>query len=999
MISRPNVNPYFHEINLNIWRSNAPKYERFFNFMRTVRFLSAAFLVLLSLGVSTSGNSQIYDEFFGFEFDCSSQGNPADGFNPGNGPWSVAPTGFNGPLANRWYISNSVVGGGFVGDCINNCAGGGGVVTLHIGNATGIPDQGSVYDETGSGIPFQTNSRVQSPVIDCTGSFNNTLTVRFAHNSPNPNDIASIVYTADGITWANLQDLTNSGLCPPFGPNMVWNELTIPLPASANNNPNVQIGFNWRNDDTESGVGLRQSVAIDFVSVDAGPAPGLPAPAFSVVDNNVDFCEQSCITFISETTFDPLSSGLAVATYAWQFPGAVPATSTAQNPTNICYNEPGIYNVTLSVTDDIGTGGPITQNAFINVQECGPTIVVSIDNPTPCSGEQCVTLNSDESLGDINSTTWVWTFVSESGLDIVTSNQANPTNVCLNEVGFYDVTVFVENVAGITEEVELTNFIEVLDCFGPEIEFAVSQQTICVGSCVEFTNTSSSSSPITEWDWTLSGGQAVGEDEPGVSSQENPEVCYDVAGSYWAVLSATDAQGPSARPDSILITVDPCDGPIDPNFAASETVICAGDCVDFSNQTLGSQTGYTWIFNGSTVLTSIEENPMVVCYNTAGSFDVTLIVEDEIETTQQITIQDYITVENCVNPPVPRISVSQDTVCAGKCVDFFDESTGLGTEFFEHEWVFAGAVEGSQTSTDADPSQVCYNSPGTYDVVLKIVRPTIPDSATQVFTDVITVVSTPECLPTVIPSIPDTICAGDCAFFSADFIDADSVRWTFNGGNPETSTAFEPGLVCFPAAGEYLVFLQAYNEAGEAPTVFRTVTATERPPLNAGPDITINAGAEVELTAGLGGQVPNGTFLWQPFDQVDNFTSQTVNVSPDETTSFIVYYDQDSSCTAVDTVNVTVNFVAAIGVPNSFSPNGDGRNDVLRVLGQGITRMEFKIFNRYGQLVFETTNQSEGWDGLHNDKELNAGTFVYTLEVSFAEGSREVYTGDITLVR
>ena len=79
--------------------------------------------------------------------------------------------------------------------------------------------------------------------------------------------------------------------------------------------------------------------------------------------------------------------------------------------------------------------------------------------------------------------------------------------------------------------------------------------------------------------------------------------------------------------------------------------------------------------------------------------------------------------------------------------------------------------------------------------------------------------------------------------------------------------------------------------------------------------------------------------------------------------------------------------------------NGDGQNDVLRVLGQGITRMEFKVFNRYGQLVFETTNQVEGWDGLHKGKEVNPGTFVYTLEVTFAEGESEVYTGNVTLVK
>ena len=996
MISLTDVNPYFHGINSTVWGSIFTKSERFFYSMRSVWFLTIVISLLFTIGVSTSGNSQIYNENFGDSFDCFSQGTLANGFDPGQGPWNVSASGLNGPIANQWYISNSASGNGFPGGCVDDCFFGG-QRTLHIGNSSGGSDQGAFYEEQGNGAIFVTATRAESPTIDCTGSFNNTVTVRFAHNSQNVTDFARLEYF-DGVNWSTLQNFNNSGLC--FGgPNMNWDEVTnLPLPASANNNPNVRIGFNWFNDDSEIGAGLRGSVAIDFLRVDAGPPPNVPAPAFSTVDGNVDFCEQTCINFLSETVFDPFSTGATNATYAWEFQGAVTTTSALQDPTNICYNEPGVYDVTLTVTDNLGTGGPLVQNGYITVQDCGPTIIVEIDNSTPCAGEECVNLSSENSTGDINSATWQWTFVSESGFDIIASNQANPVNICLNEVGFYDVTVSVTNNLGITETVELLDYIDVLDCTGPEISFSVSQQVFCVGTCVQFTDESTSSSPITEWNWTLLGGQAVGEIEPGVSTQQNPEVCYDASGTYWAVLSATDAQGPTVRPDSILITVDDCTGPIEANFAASDTLICAGDCVDFQNQSLGFQTNYTWIFGGINQ-SSTEANPEVICYETPGSYDVTLIVENGIDVPEQVVKTDYIVVENCINPPVPRIRVSQDTICAGKCVDFFDESTGLGSEFFEYEWIFAGAVDGSETSTEANPSEVCYNSPGAYDVVLKVKRLSIPDSATRVFTNVITVVNTPECRPTIIPNIPDTICAGDCAFFSAEFIDADSVRWTFSGGNPETSSAFEPGLVCFPEEGDFLVVLQAYNESGEAPPVIQTVFVGQRPPLNAGPDITINSGAIVQLTASLGGQVPNGTFLWQPFDQVDNFRAQTVQISPNETTAFIVYYDQDSSCTAIDTVNVTVNFVAAVGVPNSFSPNGDGRNDVLRVLGQGITRMEFKIFNRYGQLVFETTNQIEGWDGLFNDKELNAGTFVYTLEVTFAEGNSEVYTGDVTLVR
>ncbi|MEM9052640.1 MAG: PKD domain-containing protein, partial [Bacteroidota bacterium] len=938
---------------------------------------AAAFLIIFLL-CSNSSHSQIYFEDFGAEFDCTSSGQLANGFDPGEGPWTVTNVGTNGAVSNQWFISNSVIFDG-IDACAAPCNGiiGGGL-TLHIGDNGG--DQGAFYNETGSGTNFVTSQRAESPVINCSGSFNNTLTIRYGHNSPNPQDVGSVWYNDGSGVWELLQTLGQPGLCD-LNFSLIWDLETIPLPASANDNDEVQIAFQWDNDDTEIGANFRPSVAIDFVQVNAGVPPPPPVANFSVQGGVVDFCEQSCINFIDETTFDALSAGSATATYLWQFPGGDPVSSDQQNPTNICYNEPGTYSVSLTVTDNIGASLPITQTNLLTVQECGPDIIVEVDNDQPCLGEQTVTFNTDNSLGDINNATWTYTFVSDNLVEQFQLNQQNPT-VTLNQLGFYDVTISVTDINNITETIQLFDYIEVIDCFGPEIAFSVQQQVICEGDCIQFTDESTSSTEIIEWNWSFNGGQAEGEDLPGVSTQQNPLVCYDLDGTYWAVLSATDLQGPTARPDSILITVDPCTGPPQADFAASDTVICAGDCVDFQNQSLGFQQEYLWSFSGINIV-STEENPSVICYDTPGTYDVSLVISNEVNIPDQEIKMDYITVEQCINPPVPRFSVSADTICAGKCVNFTNESTGLSSEFFTYEWIFQGAVMGSETSTEKDPVDICYNEPGTYDVALTVFRPSIPDSATQVFSNVVTVVNTPECRPEIIPNIPDTVCAGQCAFFSADYIDADSVRWTFTGGTPATSTAFEPGLVCFDLPGEYIVIIQAFNEAGESVPAITTVVATPRPPLSAGPDLIINAGAEITLTASLAGQIPNGTFLWQPFEQVDNFRAQTVRSTPQETTDFIVYYDQDSSCTAIDTVNVQVNFIPAVGVPNSFSPNGDGLNDEVSVLGQGIARMEFKIFNRYGQLVFETNNQNESWDGTFNDKELNAGTFVYTLEIVF----------------
>jgi len=952
-------------------------------------------LVLLVLLLSVNGYSQIYFEDFGDMGDCSLVNNLANGYDPGQGTWTVSNIDANGPFASEWYISPSTAGEGFIGGCSEDC-GLSTQNTLHIGaNAVSGGDLGAVYFEFNSGLG-NTSKRAESPTIDCSNEFNNLATfVYTSFGMGSIDDLVNVVYSPDnGANWFFIQTLPATPVCGIDNTDMIWGEVIVPLPAAANNNPAVKIGIEWVNVDNET-VNERPSVAIDLLRVDGG-AVELPTADFSVFNNQVDFCEQSCITFIDESTFGQFSDPTQV-TYQWSFPGGTPNMSNLQNPSDICYNEPGTYDVSLIVTDNLGSSPPAIQAGLITVQDCGPEIIVEANLTEICLGEQSITFNTDNSLGDIDNTTWEYTFTSDNMLDMFTVSAQNPTVTNFSEIGTYDVLISVTDINGITEVIELFDFFEVIDCFGPEIAFSVSQQIICPGDCIQFTDESTSGTQIIAWNWTLDGGQAEGEEMAGVSTQQNPTVCYALAGTYWAVLSATDLQGETVRPDSILITVDPCTGPPDADFSASETVICAGDCVDFQNESLGFQSEYLWSFSGVNIV-STDENPSVICYDTPGTYDVTLVVTNEVDVPDSETKVDYITVENCINPPVPRFSVSADTICAGKCVNFTNESTGLASEFFTYEWVFAGTEVGSETSIEESPSDICYNEPGSYDVSLKVVRPNIPDSAVSVFSNVVTVINTQECRPQIIPNIPDTICSAQCSFFSADFIDADSVRWTFNGGVPETSTAFVPGLVCFDEPGEYIVIVQAFNESGESLPEVRTVVAAERPPLDAGPDFTINAGAEITLNASLGGELPTGSFLWQPFELVDNFRAQTVRARPDENTAFIVFYE-DSSCTAVDTVNVTVNFVPAVGVPNSFSPNGDGINDVLRVLGQGIARMEFKVFNRYGQLVFETENQSEGWDGLFNDRELNAGTFVYTLEVLFAEGGSEVFTGDVTLVR
>jgi gliding motility-associated-like protein len=106
-----------------------------------------------------------------------------------------------------------------------------------------------------------------------------------------------------------------------------------------------------------------------------------------------------------------------------------------------------------------------------------------------------------------------------------------------------------------------------------------------------------------------------------------------------------------------------------------------------------------------------------------------------------------------------------------------------------------------------------------------------------------------------------------------------------------------------------------------------------------------------------------------------------------------------NGCSNTDSVIVEVMLTDVIGVPNAFSPNGDGFNDVLKVLGPGISTMHFMVYNRYGQKVFETSDQASGWDGKLDGKTLDPAVFAWYLEYTLVNGYAGVQKGNVTLIR
>lgn len=160
--------------------------------------------------------------------------------------------------------------------------------------------------------------------------------------------------------------------------------------------------------------------------------------------------------------------------------------------------------------------------------------------------------------------------------------------------------------------------------------------------------------------------------------------------------------------------------------------------------------------------------------------------------------------------------------------------------------------------------------------------------------------------------------------------------------------------------------------------------------------------------------IPNVTptndwnYSWSPSVGLSCLTcaNPTLKINEDQMYSLIV--SNRNNCNSEISFSVNVAPRPGVYIPNNFSPNQDGINDIFSILSTSTaikSILYFKIFDRWGELVFEKNNfkisdaNSNGWDGTFNNKKLNPGVFTYIAEIEFIDGQIEVYSNDITLLR
>lgn len=213
--------------------------------------------------------------------------------------------------------------------------------------------------------------------------------------------------------------------------------------------------------------------------------------------------------------------------------------------------------------------------------------------------------------------------------------------------------------------------------------------------------------------------------------------------------------------------------------------------------------------------------------------------------------------------------------------------------------------------------------------------------------------------------------------------------WRWNGtqwqlptvgiDNPIANTVFAPGVSSISSP---------WTLKGAPPcAVTASVTTTTT---------IITLGDNIQITASGG-----GTYLW---NTIPTQTSPVISVSPTSTTIYCVTVtDTSTGCT--DSACVTINVELPCGdffLPTAFSPNGDNKNDYFRPRSICIRSLEMKIYNRWGNLVFETTDvNTKGWDGstIKGAKEATQEVFVYQVIATMNDGKVHDLKGNVTLMR
>lgn len=672
--------------------------------------------------------------------------------------------------------------------------------------------------------------------------------------------------------------------------------------------------------------------------------------AFDLSDSTI--CSPTEVNFTDLSTSDT-----TITSWAWTFGNFT--GSTDQNP-DYTYSafQDSIY-VQLYAENAVGCGD-FSDSMLITMYT--PFSVVNSNPffPNICVGQSVSFLATDYTQGGSN-LDFAWNFQDGSN-----SNEQNPTHQ-FNQAGTFDVTVvYTEQASGCIDSTEKTVSVQDYPIAG--FTAGDSLPIFCAPANAEFTDTSITSSSVNRF-WNFGNG---------FTAQGNPaSTAYSNTGEFEVELIVTTSNGCADTATTTYTVIAP-----QGSFMVDIDTICRGEEITFTLQDTSEVYGFIWDFGDGTSATDV--NPISHAYTfvppngeTVGKLVVFgLAGECPEESTVPIYIHEVI-----------ADFIRNDGLDTALCFQPFP-LTNQSINSDNYYWDF-----GFGSPTDVEqPDTINFPSPGSYDVTLGVSNSVLGCNDTIIKTVLL------HPIPEVFV-LGDTICEGETGQIQVTNPEPSSdYTWTplepvlepVTDANASTTTS-SPILTA-----DYEMALVDTNGCSDVDTATIRVI---NPLQLSNWDTTIVIGDSVCLPINAEAGLYN--FNWTPTTGLDCDTCGSPCIQPLERVTYSVSVTDILGCfTSNADYTVDLHPETFLAMPTTFSPNGDNVNDIIYLEGWGIKELvEFRIYNRWGEEMFYTSNLEEGWDGYYKGVLQNNDVYAYKIKAFTWRDEEKTLEGYINLMR
>lgn len=686
-----------------------------------------------------------------------------------------------------------------------------------------------------------------------------------------------------------------------------------------------------------------------------------------------------CVDGISVVTFDGVAS--ANASYTWDFGGGTATPGTGEGPHDVSWATAGTKTISLTVEDNgctsilfeltVEVEAPLADPVVICEETTSTSILFSWSDVPGAMGYDVVDLSGLS--GTIAGNTYFLDNLAP-GQEVTIQVIALNDGPCGNSMG--EVTCVAQDCPSLTLSLSGTAAI----CNGvsadPELTFDINAATGGPFS-VEFTINGANNQTV-----VVNDGETI--TLPGITETSTIDIVSITDNSLTDCVYDGNA--------SFTITVN---GPVFAGTPAAPARVCsgAGDVFTLSELLVDADGGGTWVETSATPSTGGAFNAASGTFNTTAQVAGTYTFEYRVSGVAPCT-DDAATVSVEIDAgPTADAGDDQTLTCNMGMVSIGGDGSTTGNVTYNWTSDDPDVVIADPTSQFIDVSQL-----GTYFF-------TVTNELGCIASDEVVVDANLD-VPTAQVQVSEISCfeANDGAISITDVSGgAGGYEYSFDGGN-----TFGPSTqLANLGPAEYRVVIRDQNGCFSELIINLTMPEDITVSLvtNLGNEDVILLGDSVRLEAVFDPAINLDTLIWTPPSIVKD-DGPVVWVNPTTTTNYSVTIIDENGCSDTDETTIFVRKNRPVFIPNVFSPNTDGFNDIFYIQGGDfINQIEnFMIFNRWGESMFELSNfqpndPALGWDGTFRGKPLNAGVYTYFAEISFDDGEVILYKGSVTLMR